>query len=120
MAAPPISPTARALIRQRMASHSKQMTQLVWAVVFLDYRESAQLAKVIANEPRFARPTSNDASELNAALPMRFFELQDQLRARALRLEIDARNHDASAMAESYGALAESCVACHDAYLSKR
>lgn len=120
MSVSPLSLTARALIRQRMANHSKQMTALVWAVVFVDYRESAQLAKLIANEPRFARPTTGDATELNSALPPRFFELQDQLRERALRLEVDARMNDAGAMAKSYGALAETCVACHDAYLSQR
>ncbi len=120
LATPPLSATARALIRQKMANHSKQMTELVWAVVFLDYRETAELAKAIALEPRLARPTSGDATELNSALPPRFFELQDQLRSRAQRLEANARLQDASTVAKSYGALAETCVACHDAYLSSR
>lgn len=115
---PKLSGTARALIKQRMSNHSKNMTELVWAVVFLDYRESAQLASVIAHEPRLARPTTGDATELNSAIPPRFFELQDELRARALRLEASARLRDPGSVAKSYGALAETCVSCHDAYMA--
>ena len=78
----------------------------------------AEIAKAIANEPRLAQPTSGDATELNASLPPRFFELQSQLRAEARRLEVSARARDAAGTARSYGALAETCVSCHDAYLS--
>jgi cytochrome c556 len=120
LGSPPLSETARALVRQKMAKHSRQMTELVWSVVLLEYNESAQLAQAIATEPRLARPTSNDATELNAALPPRFFELQDQLRSRAQKLEVAARARDATGMAKTFGALAETCVACHDVYLSKR
>ena len=108
---------ARALIKKRMSNHSRNMTELVWAVVFLDYRESAQLASTIANEPRLARPTSEDATELNAAIPPRLFELQDELRRRALQLERSARQRDPNAVAKSYGVLAETCVSCHDTYM---
>jgi cytochrome c556 len=118
--APPLSMTARALIHQKMANHAKQMTELVWAVIFLDFDQAARQADAIATEPRFARPASGDATELNTALPPRFFELQDQLRQRAQLLEAVARTRDASAVAKSYGALAESCVSCHAVYLNPR
>ena len=117
---PPLSLTARALIHQKMVNHSKQMTDLVWAVVLLNYPQSAELAQAIAAEPRLGRPTSGDATELNSALPPRFFELQDELRTRAQHLETAARVRDPGATAKAYGQLAETCVSCHDAYISKR
>ena len=101
-----------------MVNHSKQMMALVRAVVLLDYPESADLGRAIAAEQRFARPTSNYATELNSALPPRFFDLQDQLRARGQRLEAAARARDSNAVAKSFGAVAETCVSCHSAYLS--
>jgi cytochrome c556 len=118
LATPPLSSAAREIVHQKMADHSKGMTELVWAVVFLDFQQTAALAKSIATEPRLARPLTQDATELNSALSPRFFVLQDQLRARAQRLEAAARSRDSAAMARAYGAIAETCVACHDAYLA--
>ena len=120
LALPPLSLVARALVHQKMANHSKQMTELVWAVVLLDYRRTVDLAKALALEPRIARPTSGDATELNAALAPRFFDLQDQPRAKAQQLEVAAQMRDPSGVARAYGGVAETCVACHDAYLSQR
>jgi hypothetical protein len=100
-----------------MAQHSKQMTELVWAVVLLDHRETIRLATAIANEPRIARPATNDATELNASLPPLFFDLQDRLRDRGQQLANAARTWDANAVARSYGQMAETCVACHEVYL---
>jgi cytochrome c556 len=117
LAEPPLSPAARALVRQKMAQHSKQMTELVWAVVFLDHRETARIAIAIASEPRLARPTTRDATELNAALPPLYFELQDRLRDRAQNLAVAARTWDGQAVARAYGQVAETCVSCHEAYL---
>ena len=119
MPTPTLSLTARALLHARMVNHSKQMMELVRAVVLLDFAESAEIGRAIAAEQRFARPTSNDATELNSALPARFFELQDQLRARGQRLEAAARARDANAVAKSFGAVAETCVSCHSAYLTR-
>ena len=118
LATPPLSLTARALLHDKMVDHSKQMMELVRSVVLLDYADSAELGRAIAAEQRFARPLSNDATELNSALSPLFFDLQDQLRARGKRLERAARARDANAVAKSFGALAETCVACHSAYLS--
>jgi len=115
---PTLSLTARALLHSKMVNHSKQMMELVRAVVLLDFAESAELGKSIATEQRFARPLSNDATELNSALPARFFDLQDQLRVRGQRLETAARGRDANGVAKSFGAVAETCVSCHSAYLS--
>jgi len=118
LATPPLSLTARALLHDKMADHSKQMMDLMRAVVLLDYSESAELGKAIAAEERLSRPLSNDATELNSALDPRFFTLQDQLRTRGKRLEAAARARDSSAVAKTFGALTETCVACHSAYLT--
>jgi cytochrome c556 len=108
----------RQIVQQRMARHSKEMTELVWAVVFLDYAGVTRQAQKIADEPRLARPVTGDATELNAIIPERFFALQEQLRVRAGRLADAARSHD-DGMAAEYGKLAETCVACHQAYLNE-
>ena len=61
--------TARALLRTRMASHTRDMADLMSAIMILRYPEIEERAQAIASEARFARPHSNDATELNAALP---------------------------------------------------
>jgi cytochrome c556 len=114
---PPLSAALRALVRQKMAQHSKQMNELVWAVVFLDHRETARLATAVATESRLGRAASSDATELNSALPPRFFALQEQLKERAENLAAAARTWDAHAVARGYGQLAETCVSCHEVYL---
>jgi hypothetical protein len=55
--------------------------------------------------------------ELNALLPERFFELQKESRERARRLVAASSRHDRAAIADEFGALAKSCVACHATYL---
>jgi len=120
LATPPLSATARALVHQKMENDSKDMTELVWAVVLLDYGRTGQLARAIATEPRVARPTGADATELNAAFSPRFFDLQDQLRDRARRLADATVTHDAKLVARSFSAVIETCVMCHDAFLNDR
>jgi len=115
-----LSATARAVIHQKMADHGDQMNELVWAVVLLDRAETARIATAIAEQPRLARPSTGDATELNTALPPRYFELQDQLRDRARSLAAAAKDWDSRVVARSYGQLAETCVACHEVYLKPR
>ena len=111
---PAISPTARALIQQKMRKHSRQMTELTWAVVLLDYARSTEIALALATEP------TTSATVLGAALPPRFFALQEQLRGRAREIHAAARGKNAQTLATAYGGLAETCVSCHDAYMSAR
>jgi Cytochrome C' len=109
-----LSPMARQLLRERMVRHGKTMSDLVQSVIVLDYAEAARLSREIAEEPRLARPLSQ--SDLNAGLPERFFELQDELHQRANRLSEVARSRNGSALAPAFGQLAETCVSCHRVY----
>ncbi|MGZ3404931.1 MAG: hypothetical protein ACXVAN_00700 [Polyangia bacterium] len=109
---------ARSLLHTRMQHHGAAMTELLATVVLLDYEGTERAAHEIATEPRLARPTSMDATQLNARLPERFFVLQDQLHTRAAQLESAATARDPGRLADSYGQLTETCVACHSVYLT--
>ena len=112
---PPIelSPTVRDLLKSRMASHARDMGQLVSAIMILDYPKIEESAQGIVGDVTLSRPTTNDATELNASLPEVFFERQDALRVEARALVRDAHAMDARRVAADYGHLSEACVRCH-------
>ena len=114
-----LSGTARRLISTRMERHGAAMSDLMWAALFLDYRSTAELAGEIADEPKLARPLSRDASELNAALPAGFFDLQDELATHARRLADEAAAEDPERLSTALGALTDTCLRCHATYLSE-
>ncbi len=111
-------PLARQLLRQRMQSHGRDQSRLVIAVTLLERDVVKSIATDVANEPRLVRPTPEARDELNAALPERFFVLQDALRLRAKDLAAAAENKDDAALAKAFGQLVETCVSCHSAYLN--
>ena len=119
--APPadLSPTVRRLLHERMGRHAKTMSELVQAVIVLDYPQTERLAHEIGEQPRLARPLSQDATELNSSLPDEFFRLDDQLRSRASLLADAARMRNGAELATSFGNLAETCVACHRTYSTR-
>jgi len=110
-----LTPAVRAVIHSKMSRHGEQLTQLVSRVVVLDYDGIARVAGAIFDEPTLARPLAGD--ELNAALPERFFEHQDALRAGAKELVTTAARRDGGRLAESFGGLMTTCLRCHDLYL---
>jgi hypothetical protein len=110
-----ISPAARAIIRSKMQRHREQLGALLSQMVVLDYDGSARTAGEIFDEPALARPITGD--ELNGALPERFFVLQDRLRADARQVVAAAARRDRVGFGQAFGALAGSCIACHDVYL---
>lgn len=112
-----LSPLARQLLKQRMARHGKDMLALMEAVLFLDRPTALRLAQDIAEEPRLTRPIAGGADDMNAALPERFFVLQDELKSRALSLAQAARGTDNVALAGRLGELTQTCVTCHATYL---
>jgi len=114
-ATPPIelSPTVRALLKSRMASHARDMGEMVAAIMILDYPKIEQHADAIVGDVTLSRPTTNDATELNSSLPEVFFERQDALRVEARALARDAHAQDARRVAADYGHLSEACVRCH-------
>ncbi len=109
----PLSPAARELLKTRMASHARDMGDLVSAIMVLDYGRIAQGADSIASDVNLSRPISGDATELNASLPEKFYVRQDGLRAGARALAAAARAQDPYRVAAEYGRLSEGCVRCH-------
>jgi cytochrome c556 len=116
--APPeyLPETARALLRTRMASHARDMGDLMNAIMVLDYPGISGHATAVADDANFARPLSGDATELNSALPEKFFQHQDQLKAQARTLATAADHMSPFEVADAYGRLSETCVRCHAAY----
>ncbi|HEY0883060.1 MAG TPA: cytochrome c [Archangium sp.] len=108
---------ARALLSDRMERHGEDMTFLLPSVVLLNYRWAEGLTERIAAEPRLARAGEGDADSLNARLPKRFFELQDEVRARAREVSAAAQARDDARLARTFGELTQTCVACHALYL---
>jgi hypothetical protein len=107
---------ARDMLRARMGRHGEEMMVLVATVLLLNYEVAEELALDIAREPRLGRPGPHDKDSLNARLPKRFFELQDELVIRAQAVAAAARAHDDTQLIDAYGALAKTCVGCHAAY----
>jgi len=99
-----------------MASHARDMGDLVSAIMILDYPGIVQRADSIAADVNLSRPISRDATELNASLPEKFFIRQDELRAGARALSSAARDLDPYRVAAEYGRLSEGCVRCHADY----
>jgi cytochrome c556 len=112
----PLSPAAREILKARMASHSRDMAELVSSIMALDYDRIAETGDAISADVNLSRPISQDATELNAALPEKFFARQDELRAGAKTLAAAARARDPERVARDYGRLAEGCVRCHADY----
>jgi hypothetical protein len=99
-----------------MASHGRDMNDLVSAIMLLDYLRIEQRGDQIADDVALARPLSNDASELNATLPEKLFVHQDKVKVEARALADAARARNPYRVAEQYGRLSEGCVRCHADY----
>jgi len=112
----PLSPIARALLKERMAAHAQGMSELVSAILLPEYPQIAERSDRLAADVSLSRPLSNDATELNAAIPERFFVRQDDMRDAARVLAAAARSANPSKVANAYGRLAETCVRCHADY----
>jgi cytochrome c556 len=115
-----LPPSSREVLRTLMASHARNMGDLMESIMVLDYPRIHAGARAIIGEASVARPVSQDATELNAQLPAKFFELQDALRAEAKVLAATAEAMDPFKVAESYGRLSETCVRCHAVYRAGR
>src|SRR4051794_9759389 len=65
----PLSATARTILRTRMVSHTREMGELVSAIMLLQYEPIRTEALRISGDASLSRPLSEDATELNSALP---------------------------------------------------
>jgi hypothetical protein len=100
-----------------MERHGEELTYLLANVLLLQYDDAAELAQLLADEPKLGRAAPGDVDSLNALLPESFFVFQDQLRERAKALALAARARADSAFVKAFGAVAETCVGCHSSYL---
>lgn len=96
------------------------MADLMSAIMVLRYPIIRDRAQAIADDVDLARPLTGDATELNALLPAKFFDYQDELRVRAHALQAAAAQSNAYAVADAYGRLSETCVRCHATYRQGR
>jgi hypothetical protein len=107
---------ARAVLRTRMANHARDMGALTSAIMVLRYPEIRERALAISEEPRFARPMTADATEVNSALPEKLLVYERELRVFAAALASGAETMNAFAVAEVFGRMSETCVKCHATY----
>jgi hypothetical protein len=115
-----LSPTARELLKVRMASHARDMGELTSAIMLLRYPEIRDGALRVAGDASLSRPLTADATELNAALPEKFFLYQDALRLEGKTLAEAAERQQPFDVADSYGRLSQVCVRCHATYRAGR
>ena len=111
---------AREKIRESMKAHGDDMTVLMWSIIFLDVDGSAEFARVIKDQPWLERPADPDAVPEDERVPEAIYAYQDEIisRAEVLASMADGTNkHNASGLADAFGAVARTCVACHAAYL---
>ncbi len=112
----PFPEVAREILKTRMAFHARDMSALVSDIMLLRYDEIRAGAERIAADASLSRPLANDASELNSALPEKFFLYQDDPRLEARTLAEAAARKQPFDVADSYGRLSQVCVRCHAAY----
>jgi hypothetical protein len=92
-----------------MNRHGADLIGLSWEVLLLEDEAVAARAERIASRPMLAAGLPG--------MPQRFYPLQNEMLAAAVRLGQAARSRDHELTAQAYGRLAASCVACHRVYL---
>lgn len=113
-----IPPTARAVLHERMVRHGEDADALLHAAIRLDRPAVKGATARILSEPWLARPTgSATPGQLNAELPPRFYDLQDQLRRHTYAAGTAADAMDDHALAKEVGQLTTTCIECHANYL---
>jgi len=110
---------ARELLGKRMETHGINVMRLSISAILLDYDDVSEAAKNIVAELG-VKHVRNSADVLDAALPQRFFDLQNQLRSRAQTLAEVAQKRSAPDMSAAYSRVTETCIACHSVYLNGR
>ncbi len=106
-----LPPLVRGLLHDRMRRHGRSLAALYGAVGRNDLAATEVAGRVIVEEPRLARPTSDDL--LNAQIPERFFVLQDDLSRRAALLVDAAAARDHGAATVAFESLSSACLNCH-------
>ncbi|MBT8492815.1 MAG: cytochrome c, partial [Deltaproteobacteria bacterium] len=99
----------------QMARHGARINTLQWAALMLNHERTKDIALQISTEPRIARPTAEDDT-INAAIPMKFYDLQDELHAAAGELAKASESKKIHEIKRAYGQLTKTCIRCHSVY----
>lgn len=107
-----LGPDVRARLRVRMERHGVAMSDLVWSVILLDHERTG----LIAAEIGLWETVAGEGTE---GVPLRFFALEQALRAETDTLGRLARAADAQdpEVGRSFARLSTICVDCHSTYL---
>lgn len=111
---------AREKIRKTMRAHGDDMTVLMWSIIFLDTEGAGEFARVIKDQPWLERPADPNTIPNDERVPEAIYLLQEQLIDRANNLAALAQGMDkqqSAKLADAFGQVAQTCVACHAAYL---
>jgi hypothetical protein len=103
-----------------MGRHGQTMSTLVRAVVLLDRPTIRELARRIADEEVIARSSRSVHERPPLSLPEAFYLQQTKLAVAARDLAAAADGSDDGILAERFGAMTGTCVACHSAYVHGR
>jgi cytochrome c556 len=114
IAADRISDQAHEAIGRRMRRHARQVNELVWATVLVDYSAARQAAQQIAANTDLG--TAEAEPGLAAALPRGFLALEAELRARAGKVIEAATVRSARDLSAAYAGLSQVCIDCHAVY----
>ena len=119
--APPreeVPPAVRALLHARMGRHAEVLRRLVEASLRLDHRAIGAAVDALLGEGALARADPTHPDLLNATVPLRFFELQDEMREGARALAAASAVGNDAAVATSFALITSSCIRCHAAFLA--
>lgn len=113
-----LDPEVREALKATMHRHGLDMRELMVRVLVLDGDGVARLAGQVFDDAQWpsTKPGGSPVA-WSAALPPRFFALHDQLKQEARSVVMAVARHDATGMADHFGALTKTCVLCHQAYL---
>ncbi len=111
-----LSNDARLMLSDRMQRHGRDLTNLMWSMLFLENDAVARDAEMVAATGWIANPSDRALLE---SLPASFFDLQRDLAERARIVAQMARQSslDHWAMTRAFASLSETCVRCHSIYL---
>jgi hypothetical protein len=110
-----LSSEVRRSIRLEMTGHGREMTNLLWTVLLLDYSgASASAQRIAAASERL--PHAKDGGA-RAELPERFVALQRELKTQLKGVQRATDQRSSRLLTEAFGRLSRTCVSCHAFYM---
>ena len=114
--AAPLPEIAKHLVRDRMLEHGLEMSNLLWATLFMDRKSAIEIADAILAVPDLAN--SSQPEHANSQLPQRFFKLQKDFRTRAEAYAKEVREERWTRVSAALGEVMSACVNCHVNYFT--